>query len=177
MATKTRTRKQSGTSSTKKPKWTTVTYKQIEKKRESLGFSKSAMSQILGVTNSTYHNWRRGTTVPHPNQQEQIKSIMGTLTASSKPKGKPKGKAKRGAVSGKRRKSPGTVGRAAGYVGERTNPMQDYSASHPLFPATPANVPGIASITGAGISSQKTGPSAGSVFKFVKGLRGALVEE
>lgn len=171
MATKTRTRKQSGTS-TKKPKWTTVTYKQIEKKRESLGFSKSAMAQILGVTNSTYHNWRRGTTVPHPNQQEQIKSVLSTLTASSKPKKA----AKRGAVSGKRRKAPGTQGRAPGNGGGRTNTMQDYTPSHPLFPATLDNVPGIATITGAWISSQKSGPSAGSVYKFVKGLRGALVE-
>ena len=68
---------------TKKPTWSVVTYKKIEARRVELGYSKSAMAVTLGVTNSTYHNWRRGTTVPHSNQQEQIRDLMAALTVGA----------------------------------------------------------------------------------------------
>lgn len=63
-------------SSKKQPKWSVVTYKQIEARRSELGLPKSAMAKLLGVTNSTYHNWRRGTTVPHEAQQQAILEAM-----------------------------------------------------------------------------------------------------
>ena len=73
MTTKTRPKK------TKKPKWSILTYARIERRRATLGLSKTAMADALGVTNSTYHNWRRGTTVPHPNKQKVLKARMDAL--------------------------------------------------------------------------------------------------
>ena len=86
------------TSSKKQPKWTVVTYKQIEARRQELGLPKSAMAKLLGVTNSTYHNWRRGTTVPHEAQQQAILEAMHkgpskvdpTASSVDKPAGAPK---------------------------------------------------------------------------------------
>jgi DNA-binding transcriptional regulator YiaG len=60
----------------KKPKWTLVTFKQIEARRNELGLSKTKMATLIGVTNSTLHNWQRGTTVPHESQQTKILQAM-----------------------------------------------------------------------------------------------------
>lgn len=78
-------------SSKKQPKWSVVTYKQIEARRADLGIPKSAMAKLLGVTNSTYHNWRRGTTVPHEAQQQAILAAMhnGPSTVDPAPVAKP----------------------------------------------------------------------------------------
>jgi DNA-binding transcriptional regulator YiaG len=73
----------------KKPKWSLVTLKQIESRRGALSLSKLAMASLVGVTNSTYHNWCRGTTVPHEAQQEKIVAAMHT-GPSIVPKTQPK---------------------------------------------------------------------------------------
>jgi DNA-binding transcriptional regulator YiaG len=163
--------------STKKPNWSIVTYKQIEARRTELGYSKSAMASMLGVTNSTYHNWRRGTTVPHSSQQEQIADLLSKMTpagtaASPDPKAKaPKGDARRGR-SGSATKVR-RYGKTAGDVGGGSTPMP---ASNPLYPANIPSVQSIAHITAAYISAQAKAPSAGSVYEFVRGLRGVLNE-
>jgi DNA-binding transcriptional regulator YiaG len=185
MAT-TKTRRKSATS-TKKPKWSVITYKQIESRRAELGLSKSAMAEALGVTNSTYHNWRRGTTVPHPTQQEAIKSTMAKLKpgkAAGRPAGKStrkaKGKSKATRHKGASRKGSGfrTGSGASRDVSGGTNPMTEpMIASHPLYPATGDPVRSIGHITGAWIEKQTKAPSAGSVFDFVRGLREVLSEE
>ena len=182
MAT-TATRKKAQGKSTKKPKWTVVTYKKIEARRTELGYTKSAMAELLGVTNSTYHNWRRGTTVPHPNQQEQIKSVISKLPsvkATTKAKAaasKAKAKTKRGASGKRKRGVTGRLPRRLGDVGGGSNTMnKDYPASHPLYPSHPNSVPNIATITTAYINSQTKAPSAGSVLEFVRGLKDVLAD-
>lgn len=164
-----KTKKNGRKTTTKKPKWTVVSYKKIEAKRAEFGFSKSAMAEILGVTNSTYHNWRRGTTVPHPNQQDAIKVAIDNLSASASTR--IAAKAPRVA-----RKASGTVPKPAGDVGGGNQSMQgSFNGSHPLFPASGVTVPDVLTVTTAFINSQKS-PSAGSVFKFVRGLKAVLAE-
>jgi DNA-binding transcriptional regulator YiaG len=179
--------------STKKPKWTVVSYKKIEARRIELGYSKSAMAVALGVTNSTYHNWRRGTTVPHPNQQEQIRDLMAALTVGAAPKKaaapkttkptKPTKTTKASRASKRGRKSPGAVRKGRGDGSGGTHTMkQTQSDSHPLHPSVGGTAPGsplapgVIELTGAWINSQTKAPSAGSVYAFVRGLKGVLNE-
>ena len=172
-ATKKQTKKKNGRKTTKKPKWTVVSYKKIEAKRAEFGFSKSAMAEILGVTNSTYHNWRRGTTVPHPNQQDAIKVALDNLSAGASTRIA----AKAPRVPTKARKASGTGRKARGDVAGGTQSMQpSINGSHPLFPASGSFVPDVTQITTAFISAQKKAPSAGSVYAFVRGLRAVLSE-
>lgn len=192
------TTKTKGRASSKKPKWEVISYKQIEARRVELGYSKSALAEALGVTNSTFHNWRRGTTVPHPTQQEQIKETLDSLkpvdktsksTAStngtkastgrskSSTKGRKTTKSKRASAKGGRR-APGGSHRAAGNVGRGGSTMPSInSTNHPLYPAVHPDTPGIAAITSAWISSQKKAPSAGSVVSFMRDVKGVLSEE
>jgi len=174
MATTTTRKKTRGkASNTKKPKWSVVTYKQIEARRTELGYSKSAMAELLSVTNSTYHNWRRGTTVPHANQQETIKTVIANLP-SVKVAGKP---VKRAASVNGRVKASGTGSKRSGDVGGGSKTMnKTYSATHPLYPSHTNSVPDVGIITAAFISSQHKAPSAGSVLEFVRGLKTALSE-
>ena len=175
---------------TKKPKWSVVTYKKIEARRLELGYSKAGMALALGVTNSTYHNWRRGTTVPHPTQQEQIKTVLAGLTPgapktrAAKPKRASKATTKRNASPAKKARgtkkgsrSPGTARKRAGDVtgGSHMNTATTQS-SHPMYPASVPTVPGIATITSSWINAHNKAPSAGSVYKFMEGLKGVLHE-
>jgi DNA-binding transcriptional regulator YiaG len=174
MATKTRKKSQT----TKKPKWTVVTYKQIEARRIELGLSKSAMAEALGVTNSTYHNWRRKTTVPHPSQQESIKATMAKLKPGSRATTKTRATTKKRSASSKG--TPGSLRTGSGtprHVGMSTaTKASGFTGEHPLYPSDPDSVRSIAQITAAYISAQQKAPSAGSVFKFVRGLRDVLSE-
>lgn len=183
MATKTATKKSN--TATKKPTWSVITFKQIESRRQQLGFSKSGIAKALGVTNSTYHNWQRGTTVPHPTQQESIKSILAGLTPGSTPTAPAggTGRAKRGpkasasGAGGRKggRSSLRTDARVARNVDGGSPSMPAINAEgHPLYPTTPDSVRGIAQITSAWITSQNKAPSAGSVFEFVDGLKDVL---
>lgn len=145
---------------TKKPKWSVVTFKQIDKRREELGLTRTAMASGLGVTNSTYHNWQRGATVPHASQQESLKKLLDSMTASSPPAGPKKG----------RRSNRSTASTPSGF------PL-----THPFFPPNGATVPGndvpggLARITAAYITSQKEPASAASVITFMETIQKALV--
>lgn len=161
---------------TKKPKWSLVTFKQIEGWRTKLKLSKAGMAEALGVTNSTYHNWRRGTTIPHVNQQEGILQRLEALEKNAtvaKGSGRPMGR-------------PSTKGKAPRNGGVR-NRLEDYNlngdGSNGAGPAHPDRLssgtligqdkvlrPDIAAITVAFIQSQKKPVSAGSIYKFVEGL-------
>lgn len=174
MPTKTATKKSK--TATKKPKWSIITFKQIDSRRQELGFSKSGMAKALGVTNSTYHNWQRGTTVPHPTQQEQIQSILAGIKPGSTPSTPKKGKRTKSASAKKGKGSAvRTGGRVARNVDGGTTSMNAINPEgHPLYPTNPDSVRGIAQITSAWISSQNKAPSAGSVYKFVDGLKDVL---
>lgn len=60
----------------RKPAWKLVTPTAIEAARKQFKIGKVHMAQRLGVTNSTYHNWVRGTSVANAATQEKIKAIL-----------------------------------------------------------------------------------------------------
>jgi DNA-binding transcriptional regulator YiaG len=191
-AAKKATSRRGGKGKTKKPKWSAITFKQIESWRVKLGLSKSGMAEALQVTNSTYHNWRRGTTVPHPNQQEEILQrikALETNSVSSSGKGKSGGAAKKRKTT---KTTKTTTPRGGSKNGGGRNRLGDYlneadadsgssngsRATHqgvvtPVSLSGSDNVPreDIAAITVAFIQAQKKAVSAGSVVGFVKSLR------
>jgi DNA-binding XRE family transcriptional regulator len=178
-----------GSRKTKKPKWSTLTYTRIESRRKKLGISKAAMAAALGVTNSTYHNWRRGTTVPHPNQQALLKTKMEAIGDEKAPAAPTVDNgARNGARNGNGRRF---TGRGVAFAQDRQTPgvgEADARDTHggsqcsahlihresPIPLVSVSSVPGIAAITVAFIESQKKPPSAGSVVSFVGDLRSAL---
>jgi DNA-binding transcriptional regulator YiaG len=195
---------------TKKPKWSVITFKKIEQWRGKLGLSKSGMAEALEVTNSTYHNWRRGTTVPHPNQQDEIllriqalennvgttngsagSSSQNTGTSSSakgsgKNGGQTKGRGRssgqnKGRSTGRGSSSSSSRSTTNGASGGRFSRSAENGATekgraslgtHPTQHKVPRD--DIAAITVAFIQSQKKAVSAGSIYKFVEGLREVL---
>lgn len=56
--------------------WTLVTFEEIEAWRSQRAIPKKRMAELLGVTNSTYHNWARGIAVATPNTQERIRGVL-----------------------------------------------------------------------------------------------------
>jgi transcriptional regulator with XRE-family HTH domain len=172
---------------TKKPRWGVVNFKQIEAKRKELGLPKSAMAENLGITNSTYHNWARGTTVPHPAQQDQIKAALDGMKGGASD-GKAKRQGRKAASTPKR----GT--RAPKAHPERTEEPRENVAGgsipmpsgftptgQPFSSPSGQSVPGIdtnsiATITAAYITSQSSkGPvTQQAVFDFISGLQKTL---
>lgn len=168
----------------KKPKWGVVNLKQIEARRKELGLSKTAMANNLGITNSTYHNWARGTTIPHPAQQDQIKAALDSMTGASngtgttrrKPGPKPGSKRQPKAVP---ERTAATRENVAG--GSIPMPSGFTPTGHPFYPSTngpsvPGDTTSIATITAAFITSQSAkGPvEQQMVFDFISGLQKAL---
>jgi transcriptional regulator with XRE-family HTH domain len=68
------TRKKAGKKRTRE--WTKVTFEQLDAWREERKIPKKKMAEMLGVTNSTYHNWARGIAVATPNTQERILGVL-----------------------------------------------------------------------------------------------------
>lgn len=65
--------------SKKKPqkrKWTVVSFKQIEAWREAGGLTKKGAAELLGVTNSTWHNWAGGIAIPSQTSQRRFKGLI-----------------------------------------------------------------------------------------------------
>lgn len=60
----------------RKRAWTLVTYAELDAWREKRGIAKKKLAEILGVTNSTYHNWARGVAVATPNTQARIRKLL-----------------------------------------------------------------------------------------------------
>jgi DNA-binding XRE family transcriptional regulator len=165
------------TTGTKKPKWGVVNFKQIEARRKELSLPKSTMASNLGITNSTYHNWARGATVPHESQQEQIKAALDTMT------GAPAKEGGAGAKSGVRaaRESSERTGKARETVAGGSIPMPsgftptDQSLHHFTDASVRGNeVNGIATITAAYIAAQGGAVTKEVVFDFISGLQRAL---
>ncbi len=201
-ATKTRPRKKTkkttkGGKTTKQPTWSVITFKKIEEWREKLGLSKSAMAEALSVTNSTYHNWRKGRTVPHANQQEEILTRIKALENNSAAGGggsKGNSKGKGGSSSGdastgnRGRTGRGSTSDGGGGNGDGDNTGRPRrTTGHPtrtpdVYTPPSGTLPGpgivprddVATIAAAWIQSQKKPVSAGSVVSFVQELRSAL---
>jgi DNA-binding transcriptional regulator YiaG len=154
--------------SKKKPEWVAITFERIEKWREKLGLSKQGMAEALCVTNSTYHNWRRGTTVPHANQQEEILQRISVLEKSG-------GSTPR-STSGRKKADPKGGRKGKGGKAPATSGSQDVYTATPGTPSGSGKVlrGDVATITAAWIQSQKKAVSAGSVMKFVTELQSVL---
>lgn len=158
---------------TKRPKWILVRFEQIESQRKALGLPKSGMARALGVTNSTYHNWQRGSTVPHPTQQQQLKDALNALSNGAS--------TGRASLSGTLRATsfPGTFPTNAGDGSEGVFVMPALHGSQ-VSPPLDQSVQGISQITSAYIlahaQSESGAPSAGSIYDFVRGLRAVFAE-
>lgn len=75
MAKRRKTTKKSATKR-KKRAWTRVTFDELDEWRANRGIPKKKMAEMLGVTNSTYHNWARGIAVATPSTQERIREFL-----------------------------------------------------------------------------------------------------
>lgn len=72
-----------------KPAWTVVTFDELERYRKRRGLSKKAMADLCGVTNSTYHNWQRGTCAAFPRIQRHIRKVIDGSHAQYQPARQP----------------------------------------------------------------------------------------
>lgn len=56
--------------------WAITTFSALETWRERQRLSKRRVADLLGVTNSTYHNWARGRAVATPAAQQRILDLI-----------------------------------------------------------------------------------------------------
>jgi len=163
--------------SSKKPVWSVLSFKELEDWRERLGLSKSVMAEAIGVTNSTYHNWKRGVTVPHASQQEDILQrikALETASANENLEGEDTPESNSGvpisdsdsSISEHQYRPSPTVGTAACKVPES-------DAGDPPS-AGWTNPQAVATISAAWIAQQATPVSADDVVDFIERLRGVI---
>lgn len=60
----------------RQPTWSLVTFPEIEAWRAEHQVPKKTLAQLLGVTNSTWHNWQRGKSVATVSAQKRMKTLM-----------------------------------------------------------------------------------------------------
>jgi hypothetical protein len=75
MAKKGRTRA-AGDGDGRSRQWTIVTFADLEAWRQRHALPKKRVADLLGVTNSTYHNWARDRAVATPTTQQKIYSLI-----------------------------------------------------------------------------------------------------
>ncbi|MCA8923387.1 MAG: helix-turn-helix transcriptional regulator [Planctomycetes bacterium] len=63
-----------------------ITFAQIEQWRTERKLPKRRMAEVLGVTNSTYHNWARGKAVPTVNAQRKLLAALSGDTKTPTPR-------------------------------------------------------------------------------------------
>lgn len=56
--------------------WTIVTFDELDAWRQRQSLPKKRVADLLGVTNSTYHNWARGIAVATPSTQQRIFDLI-----------------------------------------------------------------------------------------------------
>lgn len=56
--------------------WTIVSFEELEAWRQRHNLPKKRVADLLGVTNSTYHNWARGMSVATPATQQRIQALI-----------------------------------------------------------------------------------------------------
>lgn len=56
--------------------WTIVNFDELEAWRQKQSLPKKRVADLLGVTNSTYHNWARGIAVATPSTQQRIQELI-----------------------------------------------------------------------------------------------------
>jgi hypothetical protein len=144
---------------TKKPKWTLVTYKQIEAGRKKIGLSKSALEGNAEITVTRTKNGRTGRSVA-PGSGTNGANASGRRAASAPQRGI----------------SPGSRGESDGGTEWSDQPSHTANVT-PVSLLLSEQIPrhdAIAAITVAFIGSQEKPPSAGSVVEFVRELGAAL---
>ena len=73
----------------RKNEWTLVTFENIREYIEQNQISQLAFTRELGITNSTFHNWKNGKTTPDLDDQGKIHALLvgkpgGTKVAKKK---------------------------------------------------------------------------------------------
>ena len=66
--------------------WSLVTYAEMDAWRAERNIPKKKMADLVGVTNSTYHNWARGSAVATLNTQERIRNLLDSGGAGVEPR-------------------------------------------------------------------------------------------
>lgn len=56
--------------------WKVVSFEELDAWRSRQHIPKKRMAEMVGVTNSTYHNWARGSAVATLNTQERIRDLI-----------------------------------------------------------------------------------------------------
>lgn len=69
----------------KRPVWKYLKFADIERARERLGLTVLAMAELLSVTHSTYHNWKRGDATPTARTQVNVVSRIAQQFAELAP--------------------------------------------------------------------------------------------
>ena len=72
-------------------RWKLVTFQELDSWRSEKGIPKKRMAELLGVTNSTYHNWARKISIPTAKTQERIRRYLdgGAPQHGAAPNGPP----------------------------------------------------------------------------------------
>jgi len=60
----------------KKPIWSVIQFSDIERWREKADMPKVTLARALGVTNSTWHNWQNGKSVPSVGRQRKVRAFL-----------------------------------------------------------------------------------------------------
>ena len=63
-------------SSRRRGTWAYVTLAEIEEFRLKNHLTKKKLADLIGVTNSTIHNWYQDKAIPTPNRQRQMRSMV-----------------------------------------------------------------------------------------------------
>lgn len=60
----------------KRPIWSVIQFSDIERWRERADMPKVTLARALGVTNSTWHNWQNGKSVPSVGTQKKVRAFL-----------------------------------------------------------------------------------------------------
>jgi len=71
----------------KKPIWSVIQFSDIERWREKADMPKVTLARALGVTNSTWHNWQNGKSVPSVGRQRKVRAFLTKNMALIKAEG------------------------------------------------------------------------------------------
>lgn len=79
--------------STRKNEWSLITFDDIAEYIERQEIAQIRFSQDLGITNSTFHNWKSGKSIPDDAMQAKIAKMIGVTAGGRKRSGSPRPKA------------------------------------------------------------------------------------
>lgn len=65
--------------------WSVVTWDEVERFRVARNITNKEMAALCEVTNSTFHNWKRGTCAPNPSTQKRIRELLNGTRGQYQP--------------------------------------------------------------------------------------------